>query len=161
MTKNEIKQQYTMRDIVERYGLHPNRAGFVRCPFHTGDRTASMKIYDYDAYCFGCGWHGDIFSFVQQIDGCSFKEAFLILGGEYRKATPEMRQAIRKGKQAVYDRKRKELERKSSLQKCIRDIDWYRNEVDRWEPMSDKWCFSMNELQKLLYKHGELTGVPY
>lgn len=161
MTKNEIKQQYSMRDIVERYGLCPNRAGFVRCPFHNRDRTASMKVYEHDAYCFGCGWHGDIFSFVQNMNDCSFKEAFLILGGEYRKATPEMRQSIRKEKQAVSDRKRKELERKDSLQKCIRDIDWYRDEIDRWEPMSDKWCFSMNEIQKLLYRHGELTGVPY
>lgn len=161
MTKDEIKHQYTMKDIVERYGFHPNRAGFIKCPFHSGDKNASMKINSHKAHCFGCGWNGDIFAFVQQIDNLSFKEAFLLLGGEYGKVTPEMKKVIQKEKKAISERKRKEAERKSSIYKCIRDIDWHRNEIDRWEPMSDKWCFSMNELQKLLYKHGELTGVPY
>ena len=45
MTKDEIKEQYSMRDIVEQYDFHPNRAGFISCPFHSGDRTPSMKIY--------------------------------------------------------------------------------------------------------------------
>ena len=49
MTVDEIKQSHSMCDIVESYGFHPNRAGFVPCPFHTGDHTASMKIYK-DSY---------------------------------------------------------------------------------------------------------------
>lgn len=161
MTKNEIKQRYTMRDIVERYGFHPNRAGFINCPFHTGDRTASMKIYEHDAHCFGCGWNGDIFAFVQEMDKCSFKEAFLILGGEYGKITPETKEAIMKEKRAASERKRNELKRKDSLHKCICDINFYRAEIERWEPMSGRWCFAMNELQKALYTHGELNGIPY
>ena len=41
---SEIKNTYSMRDIVERYGFHPNRAGFISCPFHQGDRTPSLKV---------------------------------------------------------------------------------------------------------------------
>ena len=44
MTAEEIKQQYSMRDVVEMYGFHPNRAGFISCPFHSGDHSPSMKI---------------------------------------------------------------------------------------------------------------------
>lgn len=44
MTKEEIKEQVSMRDVLIRYGLQTNRAGFIRCPFHLGDREASMKI---------------------------------------------------------------------------------------------------------------------
>ena len=84
MTTDEIKQSVSMREVVEQYGYHPNRAGFISCPFHK-EKTASMKVYKDSVYCFGCGRSGDIFTFVQQMDGCSFKEAYLKLGGEYEK----------------------------------------------------------------------------
>lgn len=161
MDKDQIKQTYSMRDIVEQYGFRPNRAGYIKCPFHSGDRTASMKIYAHDAHCFGCNWNGDIFEFVQKMDNCSFKEAYLQLGGEYGKLTPERKQAIQKARAAVAERRQKESERKAALQECIGDIDFYRAEIERWEPMSGRWCFCVNELQKELYTHGELNGVPY
>ena len=82
MTKEEIKDLYSMKDILERYGLpQPNRAGFICCPFHK-EKTASMKIYKKDFHCFGCGANGDIFTFVMLMDGLTFKEAFKELGGE-------------------------------------------------------------------------------
>ena len=64
MTSEELKEEYSMRDVAERYGFQPNRAGFINCPFHKGDRDASMKIYKDSYHCFGCGKSGDIFSFI-------------------------------------------------------------------------------------------------
>lgn len=47
MTRDEIKQTFNMRDILAKCGLpEPNRAGFIKCPFHKGDHDASLKIYD-------------------------------------------------------------------------------------------------------------------
>lgn len=83
MTAEEIKSQYSMKDVLQRYGLQVNRAGFMQCPFHQGDRNPSLKVYDHDFHCYGCGAHGDIFGFVQLMEGCSFKEAFQILGGTF------------------------------------------------------------------------------
>ena len=41
MTSEEIKQTYSMRDILNKCGLpQPNRSGFIQCPFHKGDREA-------------------------------------------------------------------------------------------------------------------------
>lgn len=161
MDKEQIKQTYSMRDVVERYGFQLNRSGYIKCPFHSGDRTASMKIYDHDAHCFGCNWNGDIFEFVMRMDNCSFKEAYLQLGGEYGKLTEERKRAIQKSRAAIAERRRKQDEERRKLQKTIHDIDFYRAEIERWEPMSDRWCFCKNELQKALYKHGKLTGIPY
>ena len=39
MNSEGIKSRYSMRDIAEQYGFHPNRAGFIPCPFHQGDRS--------------------------------------------------------------------------------------------------------------------------
>ena len=83
MNREEIKHSYSMREIVERYGFHVNRAGFIHCPFHKGDKGASLKIYPDSFHCFGCGASGDIFTFVQLIDHVDFKEAFQSLGGTY------------------------------------------------------------------------------
>lgn len=90
MTSEEIKRTVSMTELVWKYGLYPNRAGFIRCPFHNGDKNASLKIYKDSFYCFGCGASGDVFDFVRRMDGMSFKEAFLFLGGEYecQKNTP-------------------------------------------------------------------------
>ena len=80
MTREEIKQTYSMKDILVKCGLpEPNRAGFIKCPFHKGDHEASMKVYDKDFHCFGCGANGDIFTFIEKFYGISFKDAFLML----------------------------------------------------------------------------------
>ena len=44
MTLDEIKQ-IPMREIVERYGFHPSRSGFIHCPFHQCDKGGSLKVY--------------------------------------------------------------------------------------------------------------------
>ena len=84
MTVEEIKAAYSMRDIVERYGFRPTRAGFIPCPFHSGDRQASLKVYDRDFHCHACGAHGDIIDFVMMMDDVDFKTAYQSLGGEYQ-----------------------------------------------------------------------------
>lgn len=55
------------------------------CPFHAED-TASFTIFvGKDKverfHCFGCGEHGDVLDFVQQIKGVNLPEAKRILGG--------------------------------------------------------------------------------
>lgn len=41
-----IRRALTAREVVEHYGFHPNRSGFIQCPFHQGDRHGSLKVYD-------------------------------------------------------------------------------------------------------------------
>ena len=60
----EVKQNNPMPEVVRRYGIEINRAGFCRCPFHA-EKTASMKIYAQSFYCFGCGAGGDVIDFVR------------------------------------------------------------------------------------------------
>ena len=62
----EVKEAVLMEEAVSFYGYEPNRAGFIRCPFHN-DRTPSMKIYPRAFHCFGCGAHGSVIDFVAQL----------------------------------------------------------------------------------------------
>jgi len=51
-----VKKAVTVRQAAEYYGLHVNRAGMCRCPFHN-DHKPNMKV-DTRFHCFGCGAEG-------------------------------------------------------------------------------------------------------
>lgn len=65
-------------DIASFYGVTLKPSGTIfkgLCPFHD-EKTPSFYIYrDNWAHCFGCSWHGNIFDFVMQKKGCTFREA--------------------------------------------------------------------------------------
>lgn len=153
MTSEEIKKKYSMRYIVESYGFHPNRAGFIHCPFHKGDRDASLKIYRDSFYCFGCGKNGDIFTFVQLIDHVDFKAAFESLGGTYGEDTFETKLAVYRMKKKHEERKKAEekLKKRRELNNML--IDIYRDHMNRSNPLSHSWCDCYNALQYQLYIH--------
>jgi DNA primase len=64
--------------------LRLKRAGrtlIALCPFH-GERTPSFHVYEDGHYnCFGCGAHGDVFTWLRQARGMSFREAVEYLQG--------------------------------------------------------------------------------
>lgn len=77
-----IKQAVRVPDLVSRYGLIPNRGGFIHCPLH-GERTPSLKVHQDFWHCFGCGAGGDAISWVQAVDGVSFTDACKKLDAMY------------------------------------------------------------------------------
>ncbi len=71
----EVRERVTARAAAERYGFHPDRSGFVRCPFHR-EKTGSLKLYPDGRYhCFGCGADGDAIDFTARLHGLSPLEA--------------------------------------------------------------------------------------
>lgn len=158
MTSYEIKDLYSMRDIAARYGLQGNRAGFIPCPFHQGDRNPSLKLYDRDFHCHACGAHGDIFDFVQLMDGLTFKEAFEALGGGYDQSfsaklkiyhAKKKRDTARMETQKEHDRKQ--------LNYLL--ISVYRKWIERLTPFSDAWCDCQNALVIEIGKMEELNEL--
>lgn len=49
------------------------RAVLVHCPFHEDRATKSLAIYGDHAHCFGCGWHGDCFTWDMQVRNVDFR----------------------------------------------------------------------------------------
>jgi len=150
VTKEEIKDLYSMKDILERYGLpQPNRAGFICCPFHK-EKTASMKIYGKDFHCFGCAVHGDIFTFVQLMDGISFKEAYAALGGDYENSFSARLKIYQAQKRREMRRKKEDkLDQERKLNFLLMDV--YRRWMKRQEPLSEAWTDTYNALQYQIY----------
>ena len=159
MTVEEIKDTYSMRDIVERYGFQPSRKGFIQCPFHAGDRQASMKVYGRDYHCHACGANGDIFSFVEQMENLTFKETFQLLGGTYEKPTFSSRLTIYKSqkRREMIKKERGRAESKRQLNCML--IGIYRAYMERSEPFSNVWCDCYNALQYQLCIHADLNEL--
>ncbi len=81
-TVAEIKERLTIQDVVAPY-VKLRRAGkslVGLCPFHkekTGSFHVSAERGTY--HCFGCGEGGDMFSFIEKVEGVDFKGALKIL----------------------------------------------------------------------------------
>jgi DNA primase len=74
----QIKDRINIVDVVGQY-VTLKRAGrsyTARCPFHK-ERTPSFHVSpERGTYmCFGCGEKGDVFSFIQKMDGIDFPTA--------------------------------------------------------------------------------------
>jgi DNA primase len=80
----EIKGRLPVADVVGET-VQLKKAGTTLkglCPFH-GEKTPSFVVTPARDtwHCFGCGKHGDIFTFVMERDGLSFPEALAQLAG--------------------------------------------------------------------------------
>lgn len=163
MTVDDIRSQYSMIDVVKKYGFIPNRAGFISCPFHTKDKTPSLKVYKDSFYCFACGEHGDIFNFVEKIENVSFKEAFQILGGTYEKQDFKSKLAIYRSQKERERKERIRLEEEERLriekEENYWRIDFCRYVLKHFPPYSDTWCLCANMIDYELYKYDILNGI--
>lgn len=157
MTTDEIKQSVSMREVVERYGIHIDRKGFCCCPFHK-EKTGSMKIYKDSYNCFGCGANGDIFSFVMGMENCDFKTAYKALGGSYRQQSDHQRNLYHYHLQKRKEDEIKRLQRIEQEKKEVTEEIRMQKLFKKLSPVfSDDWCEAVNRLEYLFYKLEYLT----
>lgn len=160
MTKEEIKAANPLRDVLRLYGIEPGRGGFVHCPFHSGDRTASLKTYpDSTWHCFGCGAHGDQITFVMLMDGLGFRDACEKLSGGPLDSGTRKSVAMSRMKRDAAERKRTRRER--AYRKVVDAIAENRRIQRESEPFSDEWARAVNALPPLIGKAESMEDGSY
>ena len=156
---NAVKKAVSVRQAAEYYGLHVNRAGMCRCPFHN-DRHPSMKV-DSRFHCFGCGADGDVIHFTAKLFGLSDKAAARKLANDFgiriRKGRPPNRRILKENRRLESKAKRF-IETERDFYNGL--TDYYRT-LRLWEetfaPESpdddwdDRFCEALLNLSKIEY----------
>ncbi len=77
----QIKSKLTLKEVLNHYGLKPDKQNRLNCPFHE-DKTPSLQVYykTGTVYCFSsnCRTHGksmDVIDFILHKEGCSKHQA--------------------------------------------------------------------------------------
>ncbi|MEI9966409.1 MAG: DNA primase [Candidatus Moraniibacteriota bacterium] len=96
----EIKSRLNVVDVIGGYlKLEKSGAHYkANCPFHQ-ERTPSFMVNEERNmwHCFGCNRGGDIFAFVMEMDGLSFREALVLLAERAGVELPQYRGAEAEG----------------------------------------------------------------
>ena len=162
-TAQTIKESLSMVEVAERYGFTPNRAGFIRCPFHAGDNSASLKIYPGKGggfFCFGCQSSGSVIDFVMRIFDSSFSDAMKRLNSDFDLGLYNQTYREKKSARGAFMAKQKRLKELEEKRECAEKEYWIAfdrwNEADRAkresEPFSDEWADAVKRLPQLSYE---------
>jgi DNA primase len=90
---DDVRERTNIVDVVRRY-VELKRAGTGSwkglCPFHA-EKTPSFHVHEQRQFfhCFGCGEKGDVFHFLQMIEGRSFTEVLRDLAHQAGVDLPE------------------------------------------------------------------------
>lgn len=147
-----IKQNISMYDIVDKYGLKLNRRGAMRCPFHR-EKTPSFKVYQNGKkfHCFGCGEDGDVVSFVMKYYGISYGQALTRLSCDFGLSIGERKLTVKE-----------RIKIQESRQKRKQEEDFMESEFNR---LFDVWMLACDEVVRLkndLTKYApKVLGEPY
>lgn len=129
----QIKQTVPMDMAARHYGFDVGRGSFMRCPFHQGDRTASLKIYSDGGgwHCFGCNKGGSVVDFVMELFGLNFKQALLRINADFHLGLSSAR-PDRAAYSEMLERRQAEQREKERQEQKFRDMVcrmWWCREV--------------------------------
>lgn len=144
--KEQIRQQVTIRQVVERYTDKKIVKGVCNCPLHH-EKTASFTINENKQlyYCFGCGKGGDVFKFVQEYFGMEFKDALYKLDQDFLLGVTGQKISVKAQIEAREREKKRALQLKEQKRKdeeyVILNAQYVlvNNLLNILEPMTDTW----------------------
>lgn len=133
----EIKDKVRISDVLALYHLEPGRAGFIHCPFHAGDRDASLKVYPEQNswHCFGCGKGGSVIDFVMEMEHYGFRQAAAKLDSDFRLGLIGQKQSLRELIQREQERDRRVFEQKSKQDSLKRKVLYRRTQWLKYKGM--------------------------
>jgi DNA primase len=102
----QIKERLNIADVIgEHVKLKRAGASFKGlCPFHT-EKSPSFVVTPARGswHCFGCGEGGDVFTFVEKIEGIDFVGALKLLADRAGVQLPDYKPSVENHRQRLFD----------------------------------------------------------
>lgn len=114
-----IKERLTCYDFLTSVGVHVDRCGKAKCPFH-GEKTASLKVYEDPKrgwHCFGCGTGGSVIDLAMRWYGMNYRDTTERLNEEFGLRLP----IHKRRPQSEIDAINEEIERKRAERQALHD----------------------------------------
>ena len=162
-----IKERLDITEIISGY-LKLEKAGTslkACCPFHN-EKTPSFFVSPtrQNFYCFGCGAKGDIFSFVEEMEGLDFRGTLSFLadkagveieykGGQSKEEKNKILEVLEATTKFFED----ELVKSNEARKYLKSRNVSEKTIKNWRigyapaPPDLRWCSLFNHLQSLGY----------
>lgn len=127
----DIRRILTAQQVAEFYGFQVGRSGFIKCPFHANDNTASLKLYDGEGgfHCFACGAHGSVIDFVMRLFDLNFRQAVLRINSDFHLGLTTSK-PDRAARSAAMEARREEQRRKDQAEENFR---YMTSELHYWK----------------------------
>lgn len=85
---DEARRRVTASEVAALNGFHPNRSGYICCPFHN-EKTPSLKLYPNGTWhCFGCHKGGSSIDFATELYNLTPLEAVRRLNDDFNLGLP-------------------------------------------------------------------------
>ena len=162
-----IKENVTLRQAAERYGLPVNNKGMTHCLFHEDD-SPSLKLNEDYFYCFSCQAHGDVTNLVARLFGISQYQAAQRLAADFGldpRPPAQARQPVPAFKQK--QERKQQIQRKELF--CISTLDAYLDLLELWkkqyaptvpdEPWDDRYREACQMMDTILYLRNCITAA--
>ena len=162
-----IKENVTLRQAAERYGLPVNNKGMPHCLFHEDD-SPSQKLNEDYFYCFGCQAHGEVTNLVARLFGISQYQAAQRLAADFGldpRPPAQARQPVPAFKQK--QEQQRQIQRKELF--CISTLDAYLDLLELWkkryapatpeEPWDDRYREACQMWDTVLYLRNCITAA--
>lgn len=136
----DIRRMLTAQQVAEFYGFQVGRSGFMKCPFHQGDHTASLKLYDGEGgfHCFGCGAHGSVVDFVMRLFDLNFRQAVLRINSDFHLGLTTNK-PDRAARSAALEARREEQRKKDQAEENFRymasELHYWRDVLEVFSPV--------------------------
>ena len=163
-----IKENITLRQAAERYGLPVNNKGMTHCLFHEDD-SPSLKLNEDYFYCFSCQAHGDVTNLVARLFGISQYQAAQRLAADFGldpRPPAQARQPVPAFKQK--QERKQQIQRKELF--CISTLDAYLDLLELWkkqyaptaldESWDDRYREACQMWDTTLYLRNCITAAP-
>jgi len=134
----DTKERLNIKTAAEYYGIKANHSGMCICPFHS-ENTPSMKLYDNNFYCFGCGEHGDVIVLAEKLFQLSPVEAVNKLNTDFRLGIDIIGRTAAKGTNEHYLKMIEKHRFKEWEEYAWNVIIEYRRILKRWLNLYKPW----------------------